>query len=365
MNSRRTNTARLSLLALTLAGAITAAPAAVASAADGVRVEAVDAALSPNGDGRGDALDLTIKLASPRSVTLTVLDSSGTATRLLWSGPLGAGQTAFSWDGTNDAGAVQADGTYRLVATDPATGTQLATAVTHIDTAPPSSRPVRVRLRANQPIVSLPVRISEQSLIAAQVRDGRRARSLTFLGAGTTTVQVRAPRAWLGRKRRMKKTVRLTLTDSAWNTSTVTAQVQIVPVPHFSTASVGDALSAGGSVAWPLRGPISSPFGPRWGRMHEGLDIAVPTGTPIHAAAAGTVTYAGVMSGYGNVVFIDHGNGMITRYGHQSRIASHVGQHVGTGDVIGYVGATGDATGPHLHFEVRINGVARNPLLYL
>jgi murein DD-endopeptidase MepM/ murein hydrolase activator NlpD len=114
-----------------------------------------------------------------------------------------------------------------------------------------------------------------------------------------------------------------------------------------------------------VRGPISSPFGQRGGRLHAGIDIAVPTGRPIKAAARGRVTYAGWMSGYGNIVIITHSGGWTTRYGHQSRLGSHVGQRVAAGKVIGYVGATGDATGPHLHFETRHNGSPLNPLLRL
>jgi murein DD-endopeptidase MepM/ murein hydrolase activator NlpD len=103
----------------------------------------------------------------------------------------------------------------------------------------------------------------------------------------------------------------------------------------------------------------------RWGRMHEGIDIGVGYGTPIHAAAAGTVIYCGWMEGYGNLVVIDHGGGLATAYGHQSSIAVGCGQTVAQGDVIGYVGCTGHCFGPHLHFEVRINGTPVDPLGYL
>ncbi|RAO10146.1 M23 family metallopeptidase [Micromonospora noduli] len=108
--------------------------------------------------------------------------------------------------------------------------------------------------------------------------------------------------------------------------------------------------------AWvdPMPGAaVTSCYGQRWGTLHAGIDLALPSGTPIHAAAAGTVTQAGDASdGYGNSVFIDHGNGYLTHYAHQSRITVTVGQKVKAGQIIGYEGATGDATGPHLHFEV-------------
>ncbi|MXO70559.1 peptidoglycan DD-metalloendopeptidase family protein [Altererythrobacter buctensis] len=116
---------------------------------------------------------------------------------------------------------------------------------------------------------------------------------------------------------------------------------------------------------------ISSGFGYRrdpfngHAAMHAGLDFRAPHGAPIHAAADGTVSFVGVKSGYGNVVEVSHGNGMITRYAHMSRFASRVGQDVKAGDVIGRIGNSGRSTGPHLHFEVRINGRAVNPRPFL
>jgi septal ring factor EnvC (AmiA/AmiB activator) len=131
-----------------------------------------------------------------------------------------------------------------------------------------------------------------------------------------------------------------------------------------SSGSHGSGVSSSGLI-WPVNGPITSPFGERWGRMHEGVDIGVGYGTPIEAAASGTVVYAGWESGYGNFVVIDHGNGLATAYGHQSRIAVSNGEAVSRGQVIGYVGCTGHCFGPHLHFEVRVNGSAVDPLGYL
>ena len=129
--------------------------------------------------------------------------------------------------------------------------------------------------------------------------------------------------------------------------------------------------SAGWAVAWwsrersPLHGPVTSEYGYRWGALHPGIDIAPPYGTPIAAAKSGVVIQAGPYYGYGNFVMIDHGGGMVTGYGHQSRIAVTQGQTVRQGQIIGYVGSTGDSTGPHLHFEVRINGATQNPRSYM
>lgn len=117
--------------------------------------------------------------------------------------------------------------------------------------------------------------------------------------------------------------------------------------------------------SWPLRGRISSGYGPRWGRMHHGLDVAVVVGTPVRAAAAGVVTFSGWNGGYGNLVTIDHGNKIETRYAHLSRMVVRPGQHVKRGEIIAYSGNTGNSTGPHLHFEIRLRGNSVNPAHYL
>jgi murein DD-endopeptidase MepM/ murein hydrolase activator NlpD len=129
--------------------------------------------------------------------------------------------------------------------------------------------------------------------------------------------------------------------------------------------SATDSTPSAAGLIWPVSGPVVSPFGYRWGRLHAGIDIAVPYGTPIHAAAAGTVVLAGWVSGYGNYTCIDHGGGLATCYAHQSSYAVSQGAAVSQGEVIGYVGCTGHCFGPHLHFEVRINGSPVDPLGYL
>ena len=119
---------------------------------------------------------------------------------------------------------------------------------------------------------------------------------------------------------------------------------------------------------WPTTGTVSSPYGLRWGGsdFHPGMDIANELGTPIVATADGVVDYAGWNSGgYGNMVDIDHGNGMMTRYGHASQVLVSVGQSVKRGQVIAYMGSTGFSTGPHVHYEVIINGQRVNPNSYL
>ena len=126
-----------------------------------------------------------------------------------------------------------------------------------------------------------------------------------------------------------------------------------------------DARTSAAGLIWPVRGPVTSGFGYRWGRLHAGIDIGAGTGTPIRAAKAGTVVFSGVMSGYGNVIIINHGGGFSTLYAHQSRLGARDGQQVSQGEVIGYVGSTGHSTGPHLHFETRVNGNPQDPRRYL
>jgi murein DD-endopeptidase MepM/ murein hydrolase activator NlpD len=128
--------------------------------------------------------------------------------------------------------------------------------------------------------------------------------------------------------------------------------------------TTGAGVSASGFI-WPVQGYVTSGFGPRWGRMHTGIDIAAPGGTPIVAAKVGEVIYTGYFGGYGNLVALDHGDSVVTLYAHQSRMAVAEGQVVDQGQLVGYVGTTGHSTGNHLHFEVRIDAQPRNPRPYL
>lgn len=116
---------------------------------------------------------------------------------------------------------------------------------------------------------------------------------------------------------------------------------------------------------WPLNGGVTSYYGPRWGRMHTGIDIDGYTGQPIVASKDGNVISAGSMSGYGNAVVIDHGGGISTLYAHMSSLGTSGGASVKQGQLVGYVGCTGSCTGDHLHFEVRVNGGPTDPMQYL
>lgn len=157
------------------------------------------------------------------------------------------------------------------------------------------------------------------------------------------------------------------LASLAREESAIRAQIAAAAAPTTST----EVTTSSSGFVRPVPGAISSGFGVRihpitgTKRMHNGVDMNASQGDPIRAAKAGSVILASVKGGYGNTVMIDHGGGMVTLYAHQSRIGVSVGQKVSAGAVIGYIGSTGDSTGPHLHFEVRINGNPVNPSKYL
>lgn len=115
----------------------------------------------------------------------------------------------------------------------------------------------------------------------------------------------------------------------------------------------------------PTLGVLTSNFGTRWGRLHSGIDIGADEGEAICAAKSGRVIFSGTADGYGNYIKIDHGGGLETAYGHCSVLAANVGDEVERGQTIAYVGSTGNSTGPHLHFEVKIDGEFKNPLDYV
>ena len=145
---------------------------------------------------------------------------------------------------------------------------------------------------------------------------------------------------------------------------------QLTQIIQELTNKNGPAQGTGRFI-WPVRGPITSPFGMRINPVthiysgHTGIDIGVPYGTPIAAADGGTVIFASWNVAYGNMTVIDHGGGFSTMYAHQSKQLVAVGDRVTQGQIIGYIGTTGWSTGPHLHFEIRVNGVPVNPMKYL
>lgn len=135
------------------------------------------------------------------------------------------------------------------------------------------------------------------------------------------------------------------------------------PVPSSGAPSSSATSSAG--YGWPLCAQVTSEYGPRWGRTHRGIDLGAGSGTPFAATKSGTVIFAGWQGGYGRLVLIDHGDGVVTASAHLSSIAVGVGQSVQRGQTVGRVGSTGNSTGPHLHLEFRVGGRAVNPRQYL
>ena len=144
------------------------------------------------------------------------------------------------------------------------------------------------------------------------------------------------------------------------------APVATIPASGGAAAKATTPKASASGFIWPISGVVTSEFGPRWGGFHPGIDIAGPNGGAIAAAMSGSVIYAQWNDGgYGNMTIIDHGGGYATAYAHQSKLGVSVGQHVTQGQVIGYEGSTGFSTGPHLHFEIRVDGSAQNPRNFL
>jgi murein DD-endopeptidase MepM/ murein hydrolase activator NlpD len=145
----------------------------------------------------------------------------------------------------------------------------------------------------------------------------------------------------------------------------LTAGLRLI-VPGSQAQSLADRAIQSATYIWPLtRVEVSSPFGQRWGRLHSGIDLRAPRGTPVKASSHGRVIFSGRKSGYGKIIIIAHAGGVETTYAHNSRNLVVVGQRVKKGKVIAKVGRTGNATGYHLHFEIRQRGKAINPKRYL
>ncbi len=155
------------------------------------------------------------------------------------------------------------------------------------------------------------------------------------------------------------------LHDLEAQSAALAAQIRAAQQPPSSSAPPIVPPTGSGILGWPVSGSVVSGFGMRWGRMHEGIDITCSSGTPVRASGAGTVIYAGWLGGYGNLVVVDHGGGLSTAYAHNTSFASSVGQSVAAGQVVAYSGSTGNSSGPHVHFEVRVNGSPADPLGYL
>jgi murein DD-endopeptidase MepM/ murein hydrolase activator NlpD len=142
-------------------------------------------------------------------------------------------------------------------------------------------------------------------------------------------------------------------------------QARIQGAQGGGSAGAGPIKRGSGNLIWPVNGPVVSPFGMRWGRLHAGIDIAVPNGTPVRASASGNVVIAGVVGGYGNYICVAHSGSLSTCYAHNTSLGVSQGQSVKQGQVIASSGCTGHCFGPHVHFETRINGSPVDPMGYL
>lgn len=328
-------------------------------------------AISPNGDGRLEAVQVDFRTTATADVIVTVNAPDGTAVRTLWADSLAPGEHNFSWDGYADDGNLAADAMYTVTVDARVAGgvPVVGKARVRLDATSPVINLVKpdIRHRDDATLVSVPLTLSESALLRVIVEDGsiRRAYLFQYPG-GAHALTMKTPVRWYGRREAGSYRILVSATDIAFNAQPEIAQRVIVyarpkPTPTWRPPPTGPVR-----FRWPLSAPITSGFGMRGGRPHEGVDLGAPTGRAIRAAARGRITIRGVVGGYGNLIEVRHANGFTTRYAHQSRFGRHRrGASVSKGALIGYVGSTGRSTGPHLHFEIRRNGVARNPLPYL
>ncbi|MCW2960185.1 MAG: metalloendopeptidase-like rane protein [Thermoleophilia bacterium] len=340
--------------------------------------------------GRAKQLSMTrarFQLSAPAAVSAVVINASGGIVRTLHTGRMNAGERWVDWRGVGGSGRPVADGDYTLLVAAAGGGRPSETLrqPLRVDRTVPvlrTKRAVRTVSSARAVTIPLVVSVSEPSKVS--IRIGRRTVTADK-AAGTHRLSV--PGSSLGLRparsiRRLPAVV--SAVDSTGNARTL-AVTLVVPAasktvkvpartpvktpvaPPVSPPTNQGPQPVSGAFGWPAVGVVSSPFGPRGGRMHQGIDIAAPGGTPIHPATAGVVNFVGDRADcYGNVVVLDHPNGVQTWYAHQSKLGRFVvGDRVDRLDVIGYVGTTGCSTGDHVHFEVRIGGKARNPMAYL
>lgn len=200
--------------------------------------------------------------------------------------------------------------------------------------------------------------VVQQQEIHAEVESLRQEEALQLAGVDERLASLRAQEAHLESESRELAAMARRATQARQAAARSREQVQAqAPAP-------AQAVSSGGWT-WPARGPVTSGYGMRWGRRHEGIDIGARSGAAVVAARAGQVSFVGRMGGYGNLVLVNHGGGIVTAYAHLSSFSVSSGQQVSGGQRIGSVGCTGSCTGPHLHFEVRVNGAPRNPRSFL
>jgi murein DD-endopeptidase MepM/ murein hydrolase activator NlpD len=221
----------------------------------------------------------------------------------------------------------------------------------------------RATLEAEEEILE---RVAEQQReIVADVQSLRNERALVLAGSEEALQGLEAQERHLEAESRQIAALARAASQAEAGARAARAAASRSAQPVASGGGDAAPATSAGGWTWPARGPVTSEYGRRWGRMHEGIDIGAPTGAPVVAARPGRVSFVGTMGGYGNLVLVDHGGGIVTAYAHLSAFAVSNGTQVGAGQRLGSIGCTGSCTGPHLHFEVRVNGSARNPRNYL
>ncbi|MBA2730923.1 MAG: M23 family metallopeptidase [Euzebyaceae bacterium] len=227
----------------------------------------------------------------------------------------------------------------------------------------------RIQLRVEQEALQRVAAEQRQVAAEAEVIRDNRAVVLAASSSRVNSLQTRETHLEAEGRRiaaLARRAQRMAAASRSWPSATSTATATAGDTTSAATGSATTSTDVGtAGWTWPAGGTVTSEFGYRWGRLHAGLDIGAPEGSPIWAARAGTVTFAGAMGGYGNLVLLDHGGGVSTAYAHQSSIMVSAGASVSAGQQIGQVGSTGNSTGPHLHFETRIGGSPQNPRSYL
>jgi len=340
--------------------------------------------LSRGSIGKARALAATragYALSRPGFVNAAIVDGEGRVWRTLAGGQQAAGSHVAAWTGTDAAGAAVPDGMYELLVAASGGGRPTATirVPVRVDRTVPTltvARTVPARLSGGVPVLPLDVGVSEASVVRVKV--GQKGVKVAAK-PGTRRFSIRGGTLGI-RATKAARTVPVyvSATDATGNVTAVKVTVQVpaaskapvrTPKPPVANPAPAGPPIAADKFGWPLRGAvqINSPFGPRWQRNHSGIDLQASIGTPVYAAADGTVSYVGPMSGYGNLVIVNHPNSLSTYYAHLTRAAPGlvVGDELARGSLLGISGCTGTCTGPHLHFEVRVGGVARDPEPFL
>ncbi|MCW2950590.1 MAG: hypothetical protein JWN41_1603 [Thermoleophilia bacterium] len=355
---------------------------AVALRAAPVAVRAVH--LSRGSIGRSTQIGATrasFTLTSPAFVNAAIVGADGRVQRTLSSGVHAAGAQTAAWAGTDASGHPVADGMYELLvaASQGARPTVTLWVPLRVDRTLPTIKVAavaRASARAGRDsVVPLAVTVSERSTV--RIKLGNRGIKVAA-NAGTRRFSIHGSTLGIARTARARTVaIFVSATDLTGNQAasrvTVAVPAAAGSTPHTApparTQPAAGPPVVTGKLAWPLhRGIlINSSFGPRWGKMHTGIDLEASIGTPVYSASDGRVSYVGGMSGYGNVVVVDHANSLQTYYAHLTHAATGlvVGDAVQRGQLIGVSGCSGTCTGPHLHFEVRVGGAPRDPMAFM